>query len=115
MCQPLIFNVSGFFKDCTPAMGANEDHASDGDPARVAEAGKTAYFIGVNDVLTKDDRLLLDLETKANANYLVLRNDSQLTDLTPNILAELAGTGKCLKEIEILDRCLRNQKNIPDG
>lgn len=96
-------------------MGDSEDFASDYEPSRVAEAGKTAYFIGINDVLTKDEKILLNLETQAYSKYLVLKNDSDATDVTSNFLAELASTGKCLDVMEALDLCLRSRAESASG
>lgn len=96
-------------------MGDNEDHGSDDEPARVAEADKTSHFIGINDVLTSDEKILLNLETQANGRYFLLKKDSALTDLSMNFLVELSSTGNCSGQMETLDRCLRNQKKPSDG
>jgi hypothetical protein len=98
-----------FQTDCRPTMSENDNFSSDDAPVNVAEADKTSYFIGLNDVLTNDEKILLTLETQSNGRFSLLKTDSELTNLSDNFIAELAGNEKCSNEMKVLDSCLRNQ------
>lgn len=98
-------------------MGYNENFASDYEPSRVAEADKAVNSIGIKDVLsvlTNEERVYLELETKANARFSTIQKDSELTDLTQNFLVELANTGSCSSEMETLDHCLKATTGLSD-
>lgn len=93
-----------------PARGESEGFSSDGEPPRVAEADKTTNSIGVTDVLTPEEKSHLSFETQAKIIHFLLKKDSSLTDLSENYLTELASSRKCAKQMETLDRCLKNRE-----
>lgn len=97
--------------DSLPARGEGEDSESEYVPSRVAESDKQKHFIGLNDVLTSDEKTYYQSEVQSRPILNLMQKDSKLTDLTENFLTELASNGKCVKEMEMIDRCLQGQKN----
>lgn len=96
-------------------MGDNEIFSSEKEAPLVAEADKAVNSIATSDVLTEEEKMYLEQETKANAQFFNLQKDSELTDLPPSFLAELASTGSCSNEMNNLDQCLRAQSDSESG
>lgn len=71
------------------------------------ETFNVRQFIILQDVFFPSEKNSFKLETDLNARHFLLDIDSKMTDLGRSFPIELAATGSCLAEMEVLNRCLR--------